>query len=190
MNKAQQLLKEVKTLLGMEVKLAQMKLNDGVTTIEAEAFDPEFSVGIVTEEGIIAMPVGEYTLEDGRTLVIQEEGIIAEIKEAATEEEMPAEPEMEMEQEPAAPQAKKIVESIVKESFFAEIEQLKAENIELKAQIEALTKKEEKEEVELSTEEIKPITYNPENEVAVESFRYANKKEMSAIDRVMAKLGK
>ena len=30
---------EIKTLLGMEVKLAQMKLEDGVTVIEAEATD-------------------------------------------------------------------------------------------------------------------------------------------------------
>ncbi len=32
---------EIKTLLGMEVKLAQMKLQDGVTVLEAEAFEPE-----------------------------------------------------------------------------------------------------------------------------------------------------
>jgi hypothetical protein len=41
---------EIKTLLGMEVKLAQMKLKDGVTVIEAEAFEPEMAVFIVNEE--------------------------------------------------------------------------------------------------------------------------------------------
>ena len=189
MNKAQQILKDVRIALGLEVKLAQMTLEDGITVIEAESFEPEFSVGIVTEEGIIALPVGEYVLEDGRTLVVTEEGIIAEIREAQAEEAVAEEPEMEMEQEPAAPQAKKIVESIVKESFFAEIEQLKADNIALKAELEALKQPKVEEVVELS-ETIEPITYNPENEQKVETFRYSNKKEMSAIDRVMAKLSK
>jgi hypothetical protein len=118
---------------------------------------------------------------------VTEEGIIAEIREAQAEE-APAEetaPEMAMEEAPAAPQAKKIVESIVKESFFAEIEQLKADNIALKAELEALKQPKVEEVVELSVE---PITYNPENEQKVEPFRYSNKKEMSAIDRVMAKL--
>ena len=38
---------QIKTILGMEVKLAQMKLEDGVTVIEAEAFEPEMGVFIV-----------------------------------------------------------------------------------------------------------------------------------------------
>ena len=53
-------------LKAVEVKLAQMMLEDGVTVIEAEAFEPKYSVGIVQEEGIIPLPVGEYTVEDGR----------------------------------------------------------------------------------------------------------------------------
>jgi hypothetical protein len=47
MNKTTKILNEVKTLLGMEVKLAQMKLQDGVTVIEAESFEAGYSVGIV-----------------------------------------------------------------------------------------------------------------------------------------------
>lgn len=194
MNKAQQILKEVKTLLGMEIKLAQMKLEDGVTTIEAEVFEAGYSVGIVTEEGIVAMPVGEYALEDGKVLVVTEEGIIGEIKEAEAEveEELPAPPaEAETPMAEAQPQAKKIVESIVKESFFAEIEQLKAENIALKAEIEAL-KQPKVEEVELSEETpaVEPIQYNPENEKPVEVFKFATKKSASTLDSVLAKLSK
>lgn len=194
MNKAQQILKEVKTLLGMEIKLAQMKLEDGVTTIEAEVFEAGYSVGIVTEEGIVAMPVGEYALEDGKVLVVTEEGIIGEIKEAEAEveEELPAPPaEAETPMAEAQPQAKKIVESIVKESFFAEIEQLKAENVALKAEIEAL-KQPKVEEVELSEETpvVEPIQYNPENEKPVEVFKFATKKSASTLDSVFAKLSK
>lgn len=191
MNKAQQLLKDVKTLLGMEIKLAQMKLEDGVTTIEAEVFEQGYSVGIVTEEGIVAMPVGEYILEDGRVLVVIEEGIIGEIKEEAAEEapgELPAPaPQAETPMsEPEAPQAKKIVESIVKESFFADIEQLKAENIALKAEIEAL--KQPKVELAEETPSIEPIAFNPENEKPVEVFKFSTKKNATTLDSIFAKL--
>ena len=77
------ILNKVRELLGMEVKLGTRKLDDGVTTIEAEEFEAGFQVVIVTEdEQKIPLPVGEYKLEDGLMLVVTEEGLIAEIKEA------------------------------------------------------------------------------------------------------------
>jgi hypothetical protein len=83
----------------MEVKLAQMALENG-TIIEAEMFEAGASVFIVNEEDRIALPVGEYKLEDGMILIVAEEGIIAEIKEAVVEVETPeAEVEVEVEQE-------------------------------------------------------------------------------------------
>jgi len=88
---------EIKTLLGMEVKLAQMKLDNG-TVLEAEMFEAGQPVFIINEEDRIALPIGEYILEDGMILVVSEEGIIAEIKEAIVEEEAPeAEVEVEVE---------------------------------------------------------------------------------------------
>ena len=74
-----------------EVNLASMKLENG-TTIEAEAFEPNQEVFIVTEDERIALPVGEYELEDGRILVVAEEGVIAEMRDAGSaEEEAPEE---------------------------------------------------------------------------------------------------
>jgi len=179
-------------LKAVEVKLAQMMLEDGVTVIEAEAFEPEYSVGIVQEEGIIPMPVGEYTLEDGRILIVEVEGIIASIQDAATEENMPEqghpqaeekEPQMEM-SEPEAPQAKKIVESIVKESFFSEMEAMRNEITELKAQ---LAQKEESKEVELASEEpaVEPIKHNPEPSKATVDFKIAPNRQKNTMDRVL-----
>ena len=55
-------LNQIKALLSLEVKLAQMKLEDGITIVEAEAFEPDYSIGIVTPDGIVPMPVGEYEL--------------------------------------------------------------------------------------------------------------------------------
>lgn len=68
------------------VELATMKLKDGVTVLEAESFEVGQSVFIVAENGDkVPAPVGEHELEDGRILVITEEGKIGEIAEAKTE---------------------------------------------------------------------------------------------------------
>lgn len=193
------ILNKVRTLLGLEVKLETMKLTDGVSMLEAESFEAGQPVFILTEdEQRIALPVGEYELEDGRVLVVIEEGVIAEIKEVKEEEEMPEAPAQEPaevmpEEEVAAsteaPQAKKIVESIVKESFFSEIEALKKENEELKAKLSAQTTEvaEEVAPVELS-EEPKPISFNPENTQATDVFKFATKRSATTMDSVLNRI--
>lgn len=188
------LINQIKTLLGMEVNLEQMKLADGVTVLEADVFEGGNEIFIVTEdEQKIPVPVGEYELEDGRILVVVEEGIIAEVKEKEVEKEEVKAPEAEvevetekkeeMETEKTAP--KKTIESVVKETFFSEIEKLQAENETLKAELSKL--KEEK-EVELS--EVKPISFNPENENKVESIKIASKRPRTIMDSVLERLNK
>jgi len=187
---------KIKSLLGMEVKLEQMKLIDGTTILEADAFEMDNEVFIVTEdEQKIPLPIGEYELENGMILVVAVEGIIAEIKEAVVEEVAPEaeapEVEVEVEAEAAAPTAKKTIESIVKETFFSEIEALKTENIELKAQLELLSKVDEvTEEVTELSEEPKPISFNPENTNVVEPFRFEKNRSRSTIDSIFEKLNK
>lgn len=174
-------------LKAVEVKLEQMTLNDGVTVIEAELFEAGQPVFVITEDAQIALPIGEYQLEDGRVLVVTEEGVIAEIKEAEAEveEEAPVnEPETEM-AEPQAPTAKKVIESIVKETQFSSDDK-DAKITELEAKIAELTK------VELSDDApaAEPINHNPENAQAVEVFRYAKRSAQSPMDRVLTKLYK
>jgi hypothetical protein len=193
--KANEAIKQIKTLLGLEteVKLAQARLADGTTVIEAEVFEAGAEVFIVTEEGNVPMPVGEYEMEGGELiLVVEEEGIIAEIKEKVEEteeeEEAPApEAEAEVVEEEMSEetrQPKKTIESIIKETLFSEVEKIKAENEELKAELAAL-----KNATELSdVEDIKPIQYNPENEQKTEVFKYAKNRSMSSLDRVLNKL--
>jgi len=140
LNMKKNVINQIKELLGMEVKLGTMKLSDGVTVLEAEMFEAGAEVFIVAEDQKIALPVGEYELEDGRILVVMEEGIISEIKDAEmAQEEAPMEQpevEVEVEAEAEAPkEIKKTVESIVKETFFSEMEALKIENEELKAKL-------------------------------------------------------
>lgn len=159
--KSNEIIKQLKVLLGMEIKLATMNLADGVTMIEAENWEIGNPVMIVQEGGNVPLPVGEYELEDGRTVVVTEDGVIGEVKEPMTEEEVPEEVPMQAEMsESQVQQVKKTVESIVKEQFFSEIEALKKDNEELKAQIVELSKQQEI--VKLSEEPIKPIVHNPE----------------------------
>ena len=217
-NKA--ILNKVKELLGMEVKLEQRKLEDGVTVIEADAFEPDNEVMIVTEdEQMIPLPVGEYVMEGGEeVLVVTEEGLISEIKakeeeveEEVVEEEAKKDEEKEEEMAEESRPIKKTVESIVKETFFTEIENLKKENAELKAKLETLssdentneeveettnevetTKVEEVAEVELSSEEpaAKPISYNPENKENTEKFNFAKNRPRNIMDTVLKRINK
>ena len=169
---------QIKSLLSMEVKLAQMKLKDGVTVIEAEAFEPEQAVFIVNGEDKIPLPVGEYELEDGMLLVVTVEGIIAEIKEVAVEEEAPeVEIEVEAQAETVAT-PKRIVESVSKEMFFAEIEKLRTEIAELK-----LAKQELKSDVV-----VEPLTHSPEIKPQIKLNKFSPNRQLTTQDIVMAKL--
>lgn len=180
---------QIKELLGMEVKLAQMKLQDGVTVIEAEAFEPEQAVFIVNEEEKVPMPVGEYMLEDGNVLKVEVEGIIASIEmpeEEAPEVEVEVETtkkEEEMATEAATP--KRVVESVTKEMFFSEIEKLRAEIAELK-----LSKTEVVEPVELSNENIEVLSHNPDATNEVKLNVYSKKRNATTFDVVLSKLNK
>jgi len=187
----------VKAALGFQVNLAQMKLEDGITIIEAESFEPEFSVGIVTADGVVALPVGEYKLEDGKILVVAVEGIISEIKEEMPEEVAPEEApevEVEVEAEAQAPSPKRIVESVSKETFFAEIEKLRtelsAQISEVKAENEALKAEKEVLEVKLNAQEegAEPIVQNPEPEQKQEGFAYGQNRPQTIQDSVYSKI--
>ncbi len=185
-------LNQIKALLSLEVKLAQMTLADGITVVEAEEFEPEYSVGIVTPDGIVPMPVGEYELQDGTMVVVEVEGIIASVGAKAEEEAPEAEAateavvEPEMEAAPSAPQPKRIVESVSKESFF------EAQVAELKAEIEALklAAQTKEEEVQLASQEeaAEAISFNPESSIKPEGFRYGKNRSKNIQDSVYNKL--
>jgi hypothetical protein len=171
-------LKTIKTFLGMEVKLEQMKLVDGNTVIEADSFEPGASVMIVVPEGEpVPLEVGKYELEDGRLLIVEEVGMIASIeempKETEEEEEMPVEADVTPEVEVKQP--KKVVS--ITEQHFAEMESKIAE---LETKLAAMTP----EVVEL-TEEPKPIQYNPENAKPIEHMDLAINTGKSTRDKIL-----
>jgi len=82
--KSTEMLNQIKTLLNIEVKLEEMKLENG-TIVESDSFEKGKEIFIKTDDEKVAMPVGEYILEDSRLLVVEEEGIIADMREVSDE---------------------------------------------------------------------------------------------------------
>ena len=164
-------LNKIKALLSIEVKLEQMTLVDGITVLEAESFEPDYSVGIVTSEGIVPAPVGEHETTDGMIVVVEVEGIIKEVKPVEAPAETEAVVEVEIEASVEASTPKKIVDTITKETFFeevkVEVEKLEAENKALKVELEAI-------KLELEEAGAKAIVTNPESAV---------KREMTALEK-------
>lgn len=198
--KATEMLNQVKNLLGVElseeVKLEQMKLENG-TVLEAEAFEKDNEVFIVTEDEKVPVPSGEYQMEDGKILVV-EEGVISDIKEMEEEVE-------EVEEEEATSD-----EEEMKEEVYAskdELSELKAIIEDLKAKLELkdqetaeeiglamttmLSEQEKVEEAvkeELSKPAADPIKHNPEGETKKQNHLYAQKRNLSTRDRVLQKI--
>ena len=176
-------LNKVKTLLGLEVQLEERKLENG-TRFEADSFEAGKEIFIVTDEDErIAVPQGEYLLDDGFTVVVEEDGIIAEIKEAVEEE---------VEETVEAP----VVEE-VEAAEEADVEDWKGMEIRIKNLEDAISdlksrfseKEDLTSEVELSAEETaKPLKHNPESKSEVKLNSYAQNKPMNTQDRVFAKL--
>jgi hypothetical protein len=190
--KATEILSKIKTYLGedtadivndieqtQEVKLAQAKLDNG-TVLEAEAFESGNEVFIVSDDERVAVPVGEYLMEDGQILVVSEEGVIDEIKsEEAKEEEEEVEATEEIEEVEA--------EYATKE----ELAEVKSMLEEIKAMID---KKEEMSEVEEQVKEelsetpaTEAITHNPEPKQKV-NLKYSQNRKQSTFDKVMNKI--
>lgn len=194
------MLKEIKSVLGIELsedskeetKLAQMTLENG-TVIEAEEFVADADVFIVTEEDKIALPVGEYMLEDGMILVVESEGIIKEIKEA-TEEVVEEEVEASevQETEDLKEEEKEDLGYATKEELSevkAMIEEIKA-MIKDKEEMAAEAKEvEEKVKEELSsTPAAAPLKHNPEAENKTKRMVLGQNRPQSTKDLVFAKI--
>ena len=188
--KSTEILNKIKTFLGEEVEetqtekaleLAQLKLENG-TVLEAEAFESGNEIFILTEDEKVAVPQGEYLMEDGRTLVVQEEGVIEEIK---------AQEEVEQEEKEEKEEEKVDARYVSKEEFESAVEEIKGMINELKEhkkEKEEMAKVEEQVKQELSeTPATEPIAHNPE---VVEKFkvRFSQNRKETTLDKIMKKL--
>ncbi len=197
--RANDTISKIKNILGMElskevkevevkaeeVTLATMNLENG-TVIEAESFEGGKEVFIVTEDDRVPMPIGEYTLEDGRLVVVKEEGLIESISEATEEVEEVVETSKED----------------VKAEDLATDYPSKEEFNELKSMVEEMktnlsevlgSQKEEikKLETELSAEPAaQPITHSPESKSKEMEFQISSNRVETSLDRIIKKLSK
>ena len=194
------MLNKVKEVLGVElneetqeVKLAQATLENG-TVIESENFAAGSEVFIVTEDEKVALPVGEYSLEDGEILKVEEEGIIASIGAAEEVEEAEASEEVEAAEEEEMGYATKQDLAEVKE-MIEEIKSMIEPKEEMSEEVseeevkEELNEEVKEEEVELSAEEpVEKVTHNPETETKKNLNLFAQKRNITTADRVMQRI--
>ena len=211
------MINKIKTLLDIPVKLEERKLENG-TVVEAEAFEKGREIFIKTDDEKVAMPVGEYILESGELIVVEEEGVIADVREVsddvpAKEEETEDLAEFDpdryvtvedwrgMEERIAnledaiadlkgdkQPKSEKVVEA--EEQIEDEARQPKSRTIK-----EEFTEKNKEENLneqlkeELSEPAADPIKHSPEStSTKGNKVRYSEKRRKSVMDNVLEKL--
>lgn len=212
--KSTEMLNQIKTLLNIEVKLEEAKLENG-TVVTADAFEKGKEIFIVTDDEKVAMPVGEYLLEDGKLIVVEEEGTIADVREVS--DEVPAkEEETEKEEETTSDLAEEKKEEEMADVADWEGMEKRIQNLEdaiadlkadkeskmqeeemsneVQAPLKSRTVKEEFSEVEkteLSEAAAKPIKHNPEAETKqIKRVEFGKGKFNTTFDKVMAQISK
>ena len=187
--KASEIVESIKEVLGMElaeikVELEERELQNG-TKITAEKFEEGASVFILTESGDeeekIALPVGNYEMNDGTVLVVSEEGKIGEIREDS--DEVPA-TEEDLEEDLAVVEDWEGMEKRIQNLEDA-VASLKADKEEMKEVV--VEEKVEASKVELNSIEVAadPISHNPEKTVKKERVKFGNNRPMSTKDKVL-----
>ena len=209
------MLNKIKTLLNIQVKLEDMKLENG-TVIESESFEKGKEVFILTDDERVALPVGEYILEDSRLLVVEEEGIIGDVREVSdeapqkedkeiTEDLEDKEEEMEDDGKEADVADWKGMEKRIQnlEDAIADLKGDKMEEVveeDLKEESENILKSrtvkeefnevEEKVKEELSKPSSQPIKHSPESKKSEKprGFLYSQNRMATTMDRVLSRL--
>ena len=187
------MLNKVKELVGVEaseeVKLAQATLENG-TVIESEDFAVGSEVFIVTDDEKVALPVGDYTLEDGEQLKVEEEGVIASIGAAEESTEEASEEEVEAAEEEMAYATKEELAEV--KSMIEDIKAMIENKAEMSEEVES-TEEVEKEELSKVEEveekvELEKVTHNPEAEAQKELKLYGQKRQPTTMDRVFSRI--
>jgi len=190
--KATEILKNIKTFLGEEIQeevkieIAQAKLENG-TIVESESFKAGDEIFIITDDEKVAMPVGEYVMEDGKLLEVEEEGIIADYRvvsdDVPQKEDELEEKKEEMDEEAAVYDW---------EGMEKRIKNLEDAIADLKSKMgekEDFEKVEEQVKQELSeTPAAEPISHNPEMEDKKINLKYAQNRKQTSLDRVLSKM--
>ena len=206
--KSNKVIEKIKDVLNLneEVKLEQTKLENG-TIIEADSFEEGKEVFIVTDDEKVAMPVGEYILEDTRLLVVEEEGVIADVREVSdevpskeTEEGEEIEEELKEEEDYAdeadvadwqgmEKRIKNLEDAIAniksEEGLKEELSAIEAGNkltVELSEEIPVEV------QAELNEPSADPIVSNPDSFKKLSKFKIGANRQGNTMDRVLSNL--
>lgn len=197
------MLNQIKSVLGVElsteekIELAQAKLENG-TVLEAESFESGKEVFILTDDQKVALPIGEYEMEDGKILVIAEDGIISEIKEGGEEEVV--EEEVEQVEEELNEEDKYATKQELAEikSMVEEIKELmkegKKEEMQKEEELmshkltELACQEDEALKEELSKPASEPIKHSPEAKEELNKVVYSQKRNLTTKDIVYSKI--
>ena len=195
--KASEMLKKINTLLGVKVELEELVLDNG-TRIFADSYDKGESVFIVTDEDErVPLPAGDYTIDDGRILIVKDDGLIDEVgleseeeegyKDGIEDEKEDVKEDLEEEivvevPEEIAPEIGDIITAVV-EVISPIIEEVKEEIEELKKKYGEVDKVKEKMS---KTPARKPLAHAPSKQN--EGFTYGQNRPQTTMDRVLSKL--
>jgi hypothetical protein len=203
--KSIEMLNQIKTLLNIEVRLEEKKLENG-TRVEAESFEKGKEIFILTDDEKVAMPVGEYLLEDGRLIVVAQEGIIDDVREVSNEvpqkEEEPASVTEDLSEEDDKKKDEKKKEEKMAdvgdwEGMEKRIQNLEDAIADIKSRLGE--KEMEDQEVEDSIKKIKeelsmpsasPIRHNPEGSEKKSHFKLSPQRKKSTMDYILNQLNK
>ena len=209
--KSNNVIEKIKDVLNLneEVKLEQTKLENG-TIIEADSFEEGNEVFIVTDDQKVAMPVGEYILEDTRLLVVEEEGVIADVREVS--DEVPSKETEEGEE--ITEDLKEEDDDYAEEADVADWKgmEIRIKNLEdaiadikseegLKEELSAIEKGnnltvELSQEIpvevqaELNEPSAEPIVSNPDSFKTLSKFKIGANRKLNTIDRVLSNFNK
>jgi len=157
------LLNKVKSLLGIEIKLAQLVLDDG-QTLEADMFEAGAEVFILDANGEkVPAPAGAY-VAGSSTVIVAMDGIIESIEKKEEEQ--------------------------LKADYITSADLLNVVN-EINAKIDALklSKQEPEKEKEVVLEaDAKPLTHSPEKVEEVQKIKLQKNKSVSTRDVVFSKI--
>ena len=199
--KASEMLKKINTLLGVNVELEELVLDNG-TRIFADSYDKGESVFIITDEDEkVPLPAGEYMIEDGRMLIVKDDGMIDEVrletvpeaeeegyKDGIKDEREDVKEDLEEEiivevPEEVAPELGDIIAAVV-EVVSPIIEEVKEEIEELKRKYGEVDKVKEKMS---KTPARKPLAHAPSNKKNDE-LAFGQNRPQTTMDRVLSKL--
>jgi hypothetical protein len=184
----------------VEVNLAQLKTEDGQATFDADTFEVGSAIFVVTEDGKIPAPMGEYAMEDGTIVSVDDKGYIVEIAskaeeapeaETVVEETMQNEPMKEQIIEEMA-KPKKLTETTTKVSeFSAELSGIREELNALKMKLSSVTEERDELVSRLASEEAPRSFHSPEaSPVNSMKFKIGEKRNETVTDRVFNQLFK